>query len=182
MGKIILVTGGSRSGKSAYAQRRAEEIPGRKIFIATCPVLDAELAERVRRHQAARAGRDWDTVEEQLSPARCLRQQSGYPAALLDCLTLWVNNLLYQAGKDGRDFTEDDMSIAAAELADAAREYPGTAIFVTNEVGLGLVPENALARRFRDLAGRCNQIMAARADEAVLLVSGLPLILKKSLA
>lgn len=182
MGRIVLVTGGSRSGKSGYAQRLAESLAERKLFVATCPVLDEELRGRVERHRAERAGRGWDTAEEQTALAGVLRAHADYPVILIDCLTLWVNNRMFHAEQAGISLTEDDIRDAALDLLAACRATVGTVILVTNEIGMGIIPDNAQARRFRDLAGRCNQTVAAGADEAVLLVSGLPLILKKSLA
>jgi adenosylcobinamide kinase/adenosylcobinamide-phosphate guanylyltransferase len=178
MARIILITGGARSGKSAYAQALAEAHAGPRTFIATCPVLDEETAARIRRHQAARAGGAWTTVEEELDLAAALRGWGGEGVALVDCLTLWVNNLLYRAERRGRTVSEDDVADRCREIAAVCRALAGTAIFVTNEVGLGIVPDNALARHYRDLAGRCNQVMAQAADAVVLMVSGLPLVLK----
>jgi adenosylcobinamide kinase/adenosylcobinamide-phosphate guanylyltransferase len=177
MGRILLVTGGSRSGKSRYAQARAEALPPPHLFVATCPPLDDELRQRIARHRADRQARGWQTLET-ATDLRGALAAVGAATVLVDCLTLWTSNLLLAAEHDGRDFTEDDMTAAANAVAAVARQRAGTTIFVTNEVGLGIVPDNPLARRFRDLAGRGNQALAAAADEVVLLVSGLPLTLK----
>lgn len=182
MGKIILVTGGSRSGKSAYAQQMAEASAEKKLFVATCPVLDEELRTRIDRHRANRVGRGWDTAEEQTALTELVRNSAEYPVILIDCLTLWINNLLYQAGQTTKELGEEEIRVLCTELTAACRSIPGTVILVTNELGMGVIPDNPLARRFRDLAGRCNQVVANAADEVTLLVSGLPLFLKKPLA
>ncbi len=181
MAKIALITGGCRSGKSLYAQRLAESIPGRRVYVATCPVLDGEMSERVRRHRQDRAARQWDTIEEPVKLGEAIRSADGHQVVLVDCLTLWVNNLMYQAEQAGRDVTEDHVAERCAEVLTAAGERAGTIIFVTNEVGMGIVPENKLARHYRDLAGRCNQVVAAGADLVALVSCGIPIFLKGSI-
>lgn len=179
MGRLVLVTGGSRSGKSGYAQHRAEETPGSRLFVATCPVMDAEMAQRVRRHREAREGKGWITLEEPVDLEGALDRAQDRQIVLVDCLTLWVNNLMYHAEQAHRDLDEPQMADRAAALAAVCKRHPGTVLLVTNEVGWGIIPENALARRFRDLAGRCNQVIASAADEVVLVVCGIPTFLKK---
>jgi len=177
MGRLILVTGGARSGKSAYAQRRVEAIAGERSLLATCrDDGDPEMVERIARHRAERAGRAWQTVEDPMAPATALSRCRG--VVLLDCLTLWVSNLLLDADRRGVDLPDDALSAATRELLAAAREHPHTVFLVGNEVGMGIVPDNALARRFRDLAGRCNQLCAEAADEVVLMVSGVAVHVK----
>lgn len=180
MAHLILITGGCRSGKSRYAQTLAEGLPGRRLFIATCPVLDAEMQDRVRRHREARAAHAWETVEAPADLAEALEQSAAHErdVVLVDCLTLWINNLMHEASLRGKDLSEDDIAARCDELLAAARRSAGTVIFVTNEVGLGIVPDNALARRFRDLVGRCNQTIAAGADTVTLVTCGIPLTLK----
>ncbi len=173
-----LVTGGSRSGKSAYAQTLAEALPGPRAYLATCPVIDAETAERVKRHREARSAAAWETIEEPLDLAGAIGRAAAYPVLLVDCLTLWVNNLLYEAEQRGEIFTEEAAAQRSREVIDACRVFPGTVIFVTNEVGMGIVPESEAVRRFRDCAGRMNQLIAAAAEEVTLVVSGVPLRLK----
>ena len=175
MGRSILVTGGARSGKSAYAEARALACAGgareggaRAVYIATAEAHDAEMAERIRAHQARR-GAEWRTVAAPLDLARALRESDGGPPRLVDCLTLWLSNLLLA----GQDSAAAGRALAAALAAQSA-----PVVLVTNEVGAGIVPENALARRFRDEAGRLNQEIAALCDEVVLVVAGQPLKVK----
>lgn len=179
MARVILVTGGSRSGKSSFAQNRAQGLPGPRLFVATCPVLDEEMRARINRHKALRTGQGWDTIEEEIDLPRTIREAQTHPTLLVDCLTLWVNNLMYRAEQSHQEMTESHMESRCLEVLAACLEHPGTVIFVTNEVGWGIVPANALARRYRDLAGRCNQTIAAGADEVVLVVCGIATYLKK---
>ena len=179
MAEIILITGGSRSGKSAYAQKMAEALPGPRAYLATSPVIDGETAERVRKHREARLASDWETIEETDDLAGAIRRAGACRVFLVDCLTLWVNNLLYEAGRRGEVFTEEATAVLCREVIDACGAFPGTVIFVTNELGMGIIPDNETARRFRDCAGCCNQIMAEAAGTVTLVVSGIPLPLKK---
>lgn len=179
MGYLILVTGGSRSGKSDYARLLAESLPGPRVFVATCPVVDEETAERIRRHQEERAETQWDTVEEALHPAMTIRNSLDYNVILVDCLTLWINNILYHAHQSGTTVTEDGITARAVELIEACAAAQGTVIMVTNEVGCGIVPEDKVSRLYRDLVGRSNRLIAQHADEVTLVSCGLPLDLKK---
>jgi len=165
----LLVLGGARSCKSRYAQARAEAIPGRHVFLATAEAGDDEMRERIARHRADRDPR-WETVEAPRDLAGALDAQSGTGAVVLvDCLTLWLSNLL---------LADADLDAATAGLRAALARFEGHVVLVANEVGFGIVPDNALARRFRDAAGRLNQAVAARAGEVMLVVAGLPLKLK----
>lgn len=179
MPRIILITGGSRSGKSAFALKVAEALPGPRAFVATCPVTDEEMRERIRRHQEQRSTRDWHTVEEPLDLCGVVRESPGFRVFLVDCLTLWINNLLFRSDEEHLTVTEDDIEEKCRELLAACTRTQASVIFVTNEVGSGVVPENRLARLFRDLTGRCNQIMAEEADEVHLVACGIPITLKK---
>lgn len=172
MRHIVFVTGGARSGKSRFAQKTAEGWPGRLLYIATAEVRDPEMADRVAAHRAAR-GERWAAREEPLDLPAALEEAAGHGGALLDCLTLWTSNLL-EAHPDDEGILQAEVSRFLAAL----ERYPGRLAVVTNEVGSGIVPINALARRFRDLAGTLNQEVAARADESYLVVSGLPLRLR----
>lgn len=178
MARIILITGGSRSGKSIYAQRIAESMAEGRTYIATCPVVDEEMNERIRKHREARRTRNWQTIEEATDLAAALTRAKGSAVILIDCLTLWVNNLMYQAELQKKDIREEDIVERCRDILDACGAISGTVIFVTNEIGMGIVPDNALSRRYRDLAGRCNQVMAGHADAVVFMVSGLPLKMK----
>jgi len=178
MAEIILVTGGSRSGKSSWALARAEEIPGPRLYLATCPVIDAEMDERIRKHREERQGKRWETIEETIDLAGVIRRHGDGRTILVDCLTLWINNLMFEREKQGGALTEEDITEQCRDVATACRNISGTVFFVTNEVGMGIVPDNETARRFRDVAGRCNQQMAGTADRVMLLVSGIPLQIK----
>lgn len=167
----LLVIGGARSGKSRYAQERAEATGLSPMFIATAQAYDDEMRERIARHQADR-GPEWQTVEAPLDLAQTIKAH-GAPdrVVLVDCLTLWVSNLML-AGRD--------IAAATGDLAEVLGGAKGPVILVANEVGLGIVPDNALARRFRDAAGIVNQKVAALADEVQFLAAGLPLTLKQN--
>ena len=181
----MFVLGGARSGKSRYAQERAEQAagPGGKVlFIATAEARDEEMRERVRRHRLARPGH-WITVEAPLAAARALADAApGTGAVLVDCLTLLMtNHLLTREPLGARGAADADAAAAEAEvlaeierLLAAARAAPAPVILVSNEVGLGVVPPSELGRVFRDIAGRAHQRVAAEADEVVFLVAGIP--------
>ncbi len=165
----LLVLGGARSGKSNYAQQRAEAEMGALVYIATGQAFDAEMQERIARHRADR-GERWRTVEAPLALAEAMRAEAAPDRVLLvDCLTLWASNLM---------LADRDVETETAALAACVREVQGRLILVSNEVGLGIVPDNALARRFRDVAGRINQTVAQAVDEAVFVAAGLSLPLK----
>ncbi len=167
---LIFVTGGARSGKSSYAERLAAQSGQAVTYLATAVAFDNEMKDRIRRHQSERPA-DWLTVEEPVDVAQAARQVQA-PVLLLDCLSVWVNNLMFH------DFSDGQILDAAAELVSVAGNRAGTTICVTNEVGFGIVPDNALSRRYRDVLGWVNQRVAGASDEAYLLVSGLPLKLK----
>ena len=167
--RVSLVLGGARSGKSGYAEALIEAAAPMSLYIATAQPLDEEMAERIRRHQERRGTR-WETMEEPLElPARLLAESRRERPILVDCLTLWLSNLL---------LASRDVDAASAALLEALPKLAGPIVLVANEVGLGIVPENALARAFRDHAGRLNQRIAAHADRVVFLAAGLPLVLK----
>ena len=168
---ISLILGGARSGKSRYAESLACARAPRRCYLATAEAGDKEMAERIRQHQARR-DKSWVTVEEPLdAPGALARESGGDSVVLVDCLTLWLANLI-AAGRD--------VASESARLCAVLRNAKGPIILVSNEVGQGIVPENALARRFRDEAGRLHQAVAAEAGEVVLMVAGLPLTLKSA--
>jgi len=169
MAHIHLITGGCRSGKSRYAQQLAESMPGPRLFVATAQAEDAEMTRRIARHRRERRADCWKTIEEPENLTRVLGMALDHPVVLVDCMTLWVSNLM------GSTDTETAMVRRSRDLIAAARKRTGQVIFVTNEVGFGIVPDNAMARRFRDLLGRCNQVIASGADEVTLLVCGVPM-------
>jgi len=183
--RIIFITGGARSGKSSFALREAEKVGGHKLFIATATALDAEMTARIERHRKER-GRNWDTAEVPLKIGETLKNQGAfYSAILIDCLTLWLFNVMEgQAETSANDARTAAAIDALAEDLKDIQQSPQrfnhlTAIFiVSNEVGMGIVPDNRAARLFRDMAGSLNQKIAQIADEVYLLVSGLPLQLK----
>lgn len=178
MASITLITGGSRSGKSSFAQRMAEERSGSRLFLATCPVTDREMELRILRHIRDRGQKGWDTIEEPVRLAEVLRQAVRYDTVLIDCLTLWISNLQHAALQAQQSLDEDRAGKEAERLLRAARAHPGEVIMVTNEVGLGIVPDNPLARQFRDLVGRCNQCAGGEADRVFLVCCGIPLLIK----
>ena len=165
---VILITGGARSGKSKRAESRARAFAGRPVYVATAEALEAEMEKRIATHRARR-GTEWIEREVPLDLVQALVDSDGGGARLVDCLTLWLSNLMH---------AERDWSRAVAELADALPRLSSPVVFVTNEVGLGIVPDNALARAFRDAAGIMNQTIAAVADEVEFVVAGLPMKLK----
>ena len=178
MSRVILVTGGCRSGKSAHAQKLGESLAGRHAYVATCPVIDDEIGVRVEEHRRQRADGGWETIEETVGLAEAIASAKGFDVLLVDCLTLWVNNIMYEAEQRGGEVTEEDITNRCGEVLSACGAREGTIVFVTNEVGMGIVPGNGEARRYRDLLGRCNQVIAGGADEVRLVSCGIPIILK----
>ena len=165
--RIILVTGGARSGKSALAERIAGQFDMPRIYIATATAGDEEMSRRIARHREMR-GTGWQTVEESRDLGAALAATDGQGVRLVDCLTLWLANL----------FEAHDPDAETARLCAALAAQESPVVLVTNELGLGIVPENSLARRFRDAHGLMNQAVAAASDQVWMSVSGLPLRLK----
>ncbi len=205
--QLVLVTGGARAGKSDFAQRlalsfsqqragldpvqssksrgaEAEVSGGGVLFVATAEAVDAEMEERIRRHRASRPA-EWRTLEEPVKLPEAIRAAldhpesgKGYGVVLVDCLNLWVSNLLFQHEGEGWAGTESALVEAMGRLLDCYQTLEASFILVTNEVGLGLVPSHPLGRQFRDALGKVNQLVAARSDKVYLLVAGLPLEVK----
>jgi adenosylcobinamide kinase/adenosylcobinamide-phosphate guanylyltransferase len=169
MAHVSLILGGARSGKSARALALAAIPP--HVFIATAEALDSEMAERIRHHQAGR-GQSWKLVEAPLELPAAIRTHAGERTTLLvDCLTLWLSNLMHH----GRDVDVETEGLIADLVA-----APGRVVLVSNEVGMGLAPTNSLGRAFRDAQGRLNQSIAEFADHVEFVAAGLPLVLKGS--
>ena len=168
LARATLVLGGTRSGKSAYGERLILAAqPERPLYIATGQALDDEMAERIRRHRQAR-GVHWETLEEPIDLIGALTVHRNR-AILVDCLTLWLSNLL---------LAEQDIARQREMLVAAVAGLGGPVVLIANEVGLGIVPDNALARRFRDEAGWLNQALAQVCDRVIFMAAGLPLVMK----
>ena len=170
---IVLITGAARSGKSHYAEQQARELGPRRLYIATAEAKDHEMRQRIEEHKRRR-GNDWITIEEPLALTETLLgQRAQTDCALVDCLTLWLSNLLlaYEA-KYAQEKVE--------QLVETAGQLEFHLILVSNEVGWGIAPDNLLARQFRDLSGWANQRIAAVASEVVLMITGIPMIVKKT--
>jgi len=170
---IIFVTGGARSGKSDFAQDMAEKREGKRLYLATAQAFDEEMEKRIQKHREKRGAR-WETLEEPIFLGKALRSAAdSYRTILVDCLTLWMSNLLME-------FPDQDEKIS--EIVDdffsSLDEFKGTIVIVSNEVGMGIVPDNKLSREYRDRLGFLNQRMARRADEVYALLSGIPVRIK----
>ncbi len=170
--ETTFVIGGCRSGKSSHAQSLAEKVPGQKLYVATCVPMDAEMRARAEQHQQQR-GADWETLEEPVQLGAAIQSNcEKYGVILVDCLTLWTSNiLLSSAGKPG-------LEKECAALMDSLTGPGCPVILVSNEVGTGIVPENELARLYRDEAGRVNQQVAKAADQVIWMVAGIPVEIK----
>ena len=136
------------------------------------------MRERIEKHRKARDSSAWITIEETTDLTGAIRRARTGNIVVVDCLTLWVNNLLFDEAS-GSPITEENLATKCREVLDSCSRLPATVVFVTNEVGMGIIPDNPISRRYRDLAGRCNQVMAERADSVIFMVSGVPLELKK---
>jgi adenosylcobinamide kinase / adenosylcobinamide-phosphate guanylyltransferase len=168
MTKSILITGGARSGKSALAERMTLALGQPAVYIATAEAWDDEMTDRIARHRARR-GPEWETVSEPMDLARALTETDGGPPRLVDCVTLWLSNLM---------LADRDWEGEMVRVAGLIPRLRAPVVFVTNEVGSGIVPDNALARAYRDAAGLANQRLADACDELWLCVSGHPLKVK----
>jgi adenosylcobinamide kinase/adenosylcobinamide-phosphate guanylyltransferase len=167
----LLVLGGARSGKSRYAQTRAEAFDLELVFIATAQAFDDEMRDRIVRHRVDRGPR-WRTVEEPIDLVEAIVANSNPRAlVLVDCLTLWTSNMM---------LGHHDLTKCCQKLSNVIATATGPLIFVSNETGLGIVPDNALARQFRDHAGWINQVVAAAVSEVVMTIAGIPLLVRSS--
>ena len=173
MKKLILITGGQRSGKSMQAEKMALEMSPNPIYMATAHIWDDEFRERVRRHQQRR-GPEWTNIEEEIYLSR--HDISGR-VVLIDCITLWLTNIFFTKNSTTGESVDELLEFAKAEF-DRFTSQDATFIFVTNEIGLGGVSENALQRKFTDLQGWMNQYIAQKADEVILMVSGIAVKIK----
>lgn len=175
----ILITGGARSGKSGFAERLTLKLAGKAVYVATGQAFDEEMKARISLHRQQRdaGGGQWETLEEPLELAALLERLSGCgQAVLVDCLTLWLSNVLLavEARTDRQQLVEDEI----ARLARSVASFQGTLILVTNEVGDGIVPEYSLGRLYRDLAGRMNAGLARQCEQVFLVTAGIPVELK----
>ncbi len=172
MREIVLIIGGCRSGKSGHALHLADQFAGHKIFIATCVPLDKEMEQRVSHHQKQR-NPNWKTLDVPLLLPEAIRENSGPGQVILvDCLTLWINNLLME------NDDPENIDTTVEQLARSLENAECPVILVSNEVGTGIVPENRLARLFRDIAGFANQKIAVCADRVIWMVAGIPVEIK----
>jgi adenosylcobinamide kinase/adenosylcobinamide-phosphate guanylyltransferase len=170
--KLIFITGGCRSGKSQFALDFANRHFHKKLYLATCEALDEEMVKRIEHHKKRR-GPDWQTVEEPIKIAEAIRQhENDMEVILLDCVTLWLSNLLMRQESDHEIMNE------ISRLMDTVKQGQTSFIFVSNEVGMGIVPVEPLGRRFRDLSGMANQKIAEAAQTVIFMVSGIPIFLK----
>lgn len=167
-GSLVFVLGGARSGKSSHAEALIAEQPAPWTYIATAQAFDDEMKERIAQHQARRDMR-WRTVDAPLDLVETLATMPANAPVLIDCLTLWLTNLMLSDG---------DVENGIRQLIATFSAPRGPWVVVANEVGLGIVPDNALARRFRDEAGRLNQMVAQISDSVIFMVAGLPMVVK----
>jgi len=171
MKKIVFITGGARNGKSSFALKQASGIPGKKAYIATAEALDEEMRKRIEDHREQR-GREWDTFEEPLMIAEVINKiGDSYDTLVLDCLTLWLSNIMHS-----NLIIETEIE----RLISSLRSHRTSVFIVSNEVGMGIVPENEMSRKFRDMAGLLNQKIAGAADEVYIVIAGIPVKIKGS--
>ncbi len=185
MSKLILVTGGARSGKSAFAEAKAKEFGHNVLYVATSKPIDDEMKQRIAKHRAQRPS-EWETLEEYQNLDTAMSNViQGKDAVLLDCITIMITNLMLDGSYDWDNLTRNDVDEIESSIQHQIKrlisftkmsELPF--IIVTNEIGLGIVPASALSRDFRDIAGRINQLIARAADEVYFCVSGIPMRIK----
>jgi len=185
--KIVFITGGARSGKSRFALKEASRISGKKVYLATAEAIDKEMRQRIEDHKRQR-GDDWVTYEEPLKIAELVEEiKCRYTVILIDCLTLWLSNLLIKTDNPG--YRTQTIETEIERFLDVLKCFkdspvcelgpePCSLFIISNEVGMGIVPENELARRFRDMAGLLNQKVSEVSDEVYMLVAGIPIKVK----
>lgn len=176
--RLVLVTGGFHSGKSGFALKYAEERGDAGLYVATSPLADSETMERVASQREEREGRGWSSIEVETDLLGALTQAEPGQTVLVDCLTYWINKILLETIKEEVLPEETEVAERAAKIARRALDRNGLTLVVSNELGLGITPDNDLARRFRLLVGRVNQVMAEHADAVYFVASGLPLKIK----
>jgi len=176
MTKITLIAGGARSGKSAFALSRLLESKGEKYYLATSPMVDSEMNERILNHKKEREGLNIKTIEEEIKIGKIFKDLSSRSVLILDCLTLWINNLLFH----NPDLSEFQVEEETRKSFDKSQLSLDEIIVVTNEVGMGIVPIDSETRRYRDLLGRANQVIGEICDAAYFISCGLPLKLKEN--
>jgi adenosylcobinamide kinase / adenosylcobinamide-phosphate guanylyltransferase len=185
MGKLVLITGGARSGKSTFAEKMSGNISDKVLYLATAVAFDEEMQDRIEKHKQSRP-QSWNTHEGYKNLDKVIEKAKDYDVLLLDCVTVMLTNLLWEypgmdfdtPSKDIMNKAEEYVRLEFEKLLKAAMEYQGTLIMVTNELGSGLVPEAPIARGFRDIAGRVNQQVAANCSEVYLAVCGIPMQIK----
>lgn len=175
---LFLVLGGTRSGKSDFAEKFIASKGEKILYIATAACLDKEMERRIKKHRANRSDK-WDTIEEQLKVADVIKHNAvNYDAILLDCLTLFISNMMCSSSIEDCGKLEQEILQEISQLAEEAEQGCCPIIVVSSEVGLGLVPDNSLGRLYRDILGKANQILAAKSQEVYLVVAGIPISLK----
>ncbi|MBI5328887.1 MAG: bifunctional adenosylcobinamide kinase/adenosylcobinamide-phosphate guanylyltransferase [Deltaproteobacteria bacterium] len=182
---MILVLGGARSGKSAYALKLAESRSDKRLYLATAQAIDKEMTERIRKHKKGR-GNNWTTIEEPINVIDVIRKGKKNDVLLLDCLTLWISNLMHKKS-EVRGLPQNASIVGQKseviykninQLASACKQSKANIIIVSNEVGMGIVPDNPMARQFRDIAGYANQKIAEAADEVYFVAAGIGIKIK----
>lgn len=171
MGVLHFVVGGAASGKSAFAERLTRAAKKPKVYVATMQPFDDEMRAKLNKHQAMR-GADWHTIEAPLDPGKAITEAGSDQIVLLDCVTLWLSNVL---------LADRDVEVACDQLLQVLANALCEVVVVSNEVGMGIVPDNALSRQFRNAQGRLNQRLAVQANNVVTVIAGLPIVLKGQL-
>ncbi|HGE70246.1 TPA: bifunctional adenosylcobinamide kinase/adenosylcobinamide-phosphate guanylyltransferase [Candidatus Poribacteria bacterium] len=173
---VIFITGGARSGKSSFALQLAKKLGGKVAFIATAQAGDEEMQNRIQIHKQDRPN-EWTTIEEPFDVESAIESAKGHNVVIVDCITLLLSNLICSS----ENFNDTSWIFTKIEnLIESAKKFVGTVIIISNEVGMGIVPENRLAREFRDLAGKANQMIANSADQVYVCFSGIPILIKSS--